>query len=144
MPITVSETPTGRGMDASWGNIVTALEPDIESLPEEWKVLFEGPIKLLMGSKVSLAILPDKRVWSTMELANYILTLLKYPDFVSYEPYMIAILCGKYFNMLSTSMSVNGRFLLEGPMSQQYTKQVSEFVGVGNLERERSEYRERR
>ena len=72
-----------------------------------------------------------------IELANLILTYLKYPDFISYEPYIISTLCAYYFNILSTTMAIKGRFLLEGPMSQQYSKQVSEFLGVGNIEQQR-------
>lgn len=131
MSITVTETD-GHGMGGSaYDSYIDAIDPDIESLPEDWKQLFEGPVKLLMGSKVALAILPARLMYPMIELSNFILSLLKYPDFIGYDPHIISLYCAEYFNILSTTMSHQGKFLLQGPMSQRFSTQTSKFLGVG-------------
>ena len=85
MPVTISESPAVESFKSAWSNMVEAIEPDIDLLPEPWRSSFEGPIRLLIGSKISLGIIPEKRMWALIEKANFIYTLLKYPDFVNYD-----------------------------------------------------------
>ena len=129
MAITVSESPSVEQFKSSWSNRVEAVEPDIARLPEPWKGTFEGILNLLMSSTLSLGIIPPKRMLAIHELHEWILSINKYPDFVNYDLKWIASVVTKLFGMIEFSMSENGRFLLEGPMSRQFmhqTQQVSQ------------------
>jgi len=128
MPITLSESPSEERFKSSLANIIEAVEPDIDSLPEAWKEVFEGPIKLLMGSKTCIGIIPEKRQWAMNEKAFYILYLLKYPDFINYDLNTIAVELGEYYSLINTGMASEGKFLLEGPMSRQFIRQTQEIL----------------
>ena len=108
--------------------MVGAIEPDIGMLPQPWKDVFKGPIDLMMSNTLALGIIPEKRMWAMTEKINYIYSLLKYPDFVNYDLNYIAIEIGEFFSMLITSMSIEGKFLLEGPMSRQFISQTSRLI----------------
>jgi len=136
MSINISENPHMENFKNSWGNMVEAIEPDIDSLPVHWKDVFEGPIKLLISSKISLSIFPQRQLYPIIEKVNYIYSLLKYPDFVDYSLEYIAIEIGELFSMLGLSMSVEGKFVLEGPMSRHFSQQTTKLIGVdqeGNM-----------
>ena len=125
MPLTISESPSVESFKAAWSNMVEAIEPDIDMLPQPWKDVFKGPIDLLMSHTLALGIIPEKRMWDMIEKVNYIYSLLKYPDFVNYDLTYIATEIGEFFSMIELSMSINGKFLLEGPMSRQFVTQTS-------------------
>ena len=120
MSVTISENPNVEQFKSSWSNMVEAIEPDIERLPEPWKGTFEGVLQLLMSSTLSLGIIPKKRMLAMHELHDWILNINKYPDFVNYDLTWIASVVTKLFSMIEFSMSEEGRFLLEGPMSRQF------------------------
>jgi len=128
MPITISESPAVESFKAAWSNMVEAIEPDIDMLPQPWKDVFKGPIDLMMSSTLALGIIPEKRMWAMIEKVNYIYSLLKYPDFVNYDLNYIASEIGEFFSMIELSMSINGKFLLEGPMSRQFVTQTSRLI----------------
>ena len=139
MAITVSESHAGvEGFKTAWSNMVEAIEPDVQSLPEPWKDVFKGPITLLISSKISLGIIPQRQLWPMIEKANYIYSLLKYPDFVDYSLEYIATEIGEFFTMLGIGMSIDGKFVLEGPMSRQFSTstQTSKIVGLDSKGRE--------
>lgn len=128
MAITISENPSEERFKSSLANLVEAIEPDIDSLPEPWKDVFNNPMKLLMGSKISLGIIPDRRLWSHFEKISYIVYLLKYPDFINYDLQNIAAELTELFGLVNVGMAHDGKFLLEGPMSRQFVKQTQELV----------------
>ena len=128
MAITISETPSEERFKSSLANIIEAIEPDIDSLPQPWKDIFEGPLKLLMGSKTCLGIISERKQWAFYEKLVYILYLLKYPDFIDYDLNVIATEMGEYFGLINIGMALDGKFLLEGPMSKQFIKQTQELV----------------
>lgn len=138
--IRITESPAVESFKSAWANMVEAIEPDIDSLPEPWKSVFQGPITLLIGSKISLGIIPQKQLWAMKEKADYIYSLLKYPDFVDYSLEYIAIEIGEFFTMLGLGMSIDGKFVLEGPMSRQFSSstqtQTSRLIGVDKKGRE--------
>jgi len=128
MSITISESPAVESFKSAWANMVEAIEPDIDMLPEPWKNIFEGPISLMMSSTLALSIIPEKRMWAMIEKTNWIYSLLKYPDFINYDLSYIATQIGEFFSMLELSMSINGKFLLEGPMSRSFVTQTSRMI----------------
>lgn len=128
MSITISESPAVESFKSAWANMVEAIEPDIDMLPEPWKQIFEGPISLMMSSTLALSIIPEKRMWAMIGKVNWIYSLIKYPDFVNYDLEYIATQIGEFFSMLELSMSINGQFLLEGPMSRSFVTQTSKLI----------------
>jgi len=134
MAITISENPSIESFKSSWASMVEAIEPDIDSLPQHWKDVFEGPIKLLISSKISLSIIPHRQLYAIDEKVNYVYSLLKYPDFVDYSLEYIAIEIGELMSLLGLNMSVDGKFVLEGPMSRQFTHQTSKLIGMDKEE----------
>ena len=85
MTINISESPAVESFKAAWSNMVEAIEPDVDMLPQPWKDVFKGPIDLMMSSTLALGIIPERRMWPMIEKVNYIYSLLKYPDFVNYD-----------------------------------------------------------
>lgn len=128
MSVVISESPAVESFKTSWANMVEAIEPDIDMLPEPWKNIFEGPISLMMSSTLALSIIPERRMWAMIEKTNWIYSLLKYPDFINYDLGYIATQIGEFFSMLELSMSINGKFLLEGPMSRSFVTQTSRMI----------------
>ena len=128
MSITISENPSVENFKSAWANMVEAIEPDIDMLPEPWKNIFEGPINLMMSSTLALSIIPERRMWAMIEKTNWIYSLLKYPDFINYDLGYIATQIGEFFSMLELNMSINGKFLLEGPMSRSFVSQTSRVI----------------
>lgn len=134
MAVRISEEPTVDQMKSQWAGMVMALRPDIEILPEPWKSAIKGPTNLMIDSKTSLGIIPEKRLWATVEHAEYIHDLItKYGDLLGEDPvrYIINEI-GKYFSILNIGMCLNGRFVLEGPMSSQFVTQTSKLIQVGS------------
>ena len=121
---------------SAWGDMVEAIEPDIDSLPEPWRSVFSGPMKLLIGSKLSLGIIPPRQQWPINEKIAYIISLLKYPDFVDYNLEYIGGELSELFGLISLSLSLNGSFVLEGPMSRQFSHQTSKIVGIYKMGKE--------
>ena len=130
MSLTITERPDVTGFKSAWADMVEAIEPDIDSLPEPWRSVFGGPMKLLIGSKLSLGIIPPRQQWPINEKISYIVSLLKYPDFVNYDLTYIAGELSELFGIISLSLSLNGSFVLEGPMSRQFTSQTQKIIGV--------------
>ena len=135
--ITVGETTSSIShMKAMWAQIVLALEPLTETLPEPYRSFFESPIKLLIGNKISLAIIPPKHMYSYIEHVNLIYTYLENIDYLGYDLDFVMLEISRFLSRLGLSMSVNCVFLLEGPMSQQtqVTKQRAEYIGPQNIQ----------
>ena len=128
MAITISESPAVESFKSAWANMVEAIEPDLDMLPEPWKDVFQGPIDLMMSSTLALGVIPERRMWPMIEKVNYIYSILKYPDFVNYDLNYIASEIGEFFSMIELSMSINGKFLLEGPMSRQFVTQTQRMI----------------
>ena len=137
MAITVSEqTSSISHMKAMWAQIVLALEPLTETLPEPYRSFFESPIKLLIGNKISLAVIPPKHMYSYIEHVNLIYSYLENIDYLGYDLDFVMLEISRFLSRLGLSMSVNGVFLLEGPMSQQtqVTKQRAEYIGPQTIQ----------
>lgn len=119
-----------------WAQIVLALEPLTETLPEPYRSFFESPIKLLIGNKISLAVIPPKHMYSYIEHVNLIYTYLENIDYLGYDLDFVMLEISRFLSRLGLSMSVNGVFLLEGPMSQQtqITKQRAEYIGPNAIQ----------
>ena len=134
MAITVSESPSTEQFRHNWASTVKAIQPDIDVLPEPWKGTFEGILNLMMSSTLALGIIPTRRMLAMHELHEWILQINKYPDFVNYDLTYIASIVTKLFGMIEFSMSEDGRFLLEGPMSRQFMQQDQRVVqGVESI-----------
>lgn len=141
MAITISEqTSSISHMKAMWAQIVLALEPLTETLPEPYRSFFESPIKLLIGNKISLAVIPPRHMYSYIEHVNLIYTYLENIDYLGYDLDFVMLEISRFLSRLGLSMSVNGVFLLEGPMSQQtqVTKQKAEYIGPQTIQAVRS------
>ena len=135
--ITLGETTSSIShMKAMWAQIVLALEPLTETLPEPYRSFFESPIKLLIGNKISLAIIPPSHMYSYIEHVNLIYSYLENIDYLGYDLDFVMLEISRFLSRLGLSMSVNGKFLLEGPMSQQtqVTKQRAEYVGPQTIQ----------
>jgi len=126
--ITISENPAVESFKSAWTHMVEAIEPDVDMLPQPWKSIFEGPINLMMSSTLALGIIPERRMWPMIEKMNWIYNLLKYPDFINYDLSYIATQIGEFFSTIELSMSINGQFLLEGPMSRSFVSQTNRMI----------------
>ena len=137
MSVTVTENPSSISqMKGMWAQIVLALEPLTETLPEPYRSFFESPIKLLIGNKISLAVIPPRHMYSYIEHVNLIYTYLEHIDYLGYDLDFVMLEISRFLSRLGLSMSVNGVFLLEGPMSQQtqVTKQRAEYIGPQTIQ----------
>jgi len=135
--ITLGETTSSIShMKAMWAQIVLALEPLTETLPEPFRSFFESPIKLLIGNKISLAIIPPRHMYSYIEQVEFIYECLINIDYIGYDLDFVMFHIASFLSRLGLSMSVNGKFLLEGPMSQQtqITKQTAEYLGPQTIQ----------
>lgn len=134
--ITIGEQSSTGHMRAVWESIVLALEPLTKTLPEPYRSFFESPIKLLIGNKISLAIIPPKHMYSYIEHVNLIYTYLENIDYLGYDLDFVMLEISRFLSRLGLSMSVNGMFLLQGPMSQQtqVTKQTAEYLGPPTIQ----------
>ena len=130
------QTSSISHMRAVWAGIVLALEPLTETLPEPYRSFFESPIKLLIGNKISLAIIPPRHMYSYIEHVNLIYTYLENIDYLGYDLDFVMIEISRFLSRLGLSMSVNGEFLINGPMSTQtqVTKQRAEYIGPQNIQ----------
>lgn len=131
MPITVSEQPSIDRLKSNWAQIVLALEPLTDTLAEPYKSFFDSPVKLLIGNKISLAIIPPRHMWSYIEHSDWIMNLLYNIDQIGYDVDYVLFQLSKFLARLGLSMSVNGEFLIKGPMSHQTMHQRSELVQLG-------------
>jgi len=123
-------------MRAVWAGIVLALEPLTDTLSEPYRSFFESPVKLLIGNKISLAVIPPRHMYSYIEHVNLIYTYLENIDYLGYDLDFVMLEISRFLSRLGLSMSVNGVFLLQGPMSQQtqVTKQTAEYVGPQTIQ----------
>jgi hypothetical protein len=123
-------------MRAVWAGIVLALEPLTDTLSEPYRSFFESPVKLLIGNKISLAVIPPKHMYSYIEHVNLIYAYLENIDYLGYDLDFVMLEVSRFLSRLGLSMSVNGVFLLQGPMSQQtqVTKQTAEYVGPQTIQ----------
>lgn len=131
MPIQVSETPSIETLKSRWAQIVLALEPLTDTLNEPYKSFFNSPIKLLIGNKISLAIIPPKHMWSYIQHVNYIYSLIKHIDHIGYDVDYVLTEVSYFLSRLGLSMSVNGEFLIKGPMSHTTVHQRQEVMHMG-------------
>ena len=124
-------TSSTSHMRAVWESIVLTLEPLTKTLPEPYRSFFESPVKLLIGNKISLAIIPPSHMYSYIEHVNLIYTYLENIDYLGYALDFVMLEISRFLSRLGLSMSVNGKFLIEGPMSQQTqkTQQTAEYIG---------------
>jgi hypothetical protein len=136
MPVTISEHSSVENIKATWAQIVLALEPLTETLPEPYRSFFESPMKLLIGNKISLAVIPPKHLWSYLEQVSEIYNCLEKIDYLGYDLDFVLIKLSFFLSRLGLSMSVEGKFLLEGPMSQstQTTRQTAEYLGPQTIQ----------
>lgn len=135
IPITVSESPSIERFQATWAQIVLALEPLTDTLPEPYKSFFNSPIKLLIGNKISLAIIKPSHMWSYILDVECIYSFIKNIDYIGYDLDYILIKISSLLSRLGLSMSVNGEFLIHGPMSVHTTHQKSELTQTGIIDR---------
>jgi hypothetical protein len=134
MPVTISEQPSIEHLKSTWAQIVLALEPLTDTLPEPYKSFFNSPVKLLIGNKISLAIIPPKHLWSYIEDVEEIYTYLYNIDYLGYDLDFVLLRISAFLSRLGLTMSVDGKFLLEGPMSQQKAYQRQELIGINELQ----------
>ena len=99
-------------------------------MPEPYKSWFNSPIKLLIGNKISLAIIPPKHMWSYIEELDVIYDQILNIDYLGYDLDFILTNISSFLSRLGLSMSVNGAMLMEGPFSHKTVHQRSELVGV--------------
>ena len=114
-----------------WEKIVYALEPLTKTLPSPYKEYFESPVKLLIGKDISLANIHPKHMYSYIQQAEYILTLIYYADIIDVTFILREV--SKYLNRLGLSMSEEGIFMKYGPMGYQAVTQ--RLVSIGPQER---------
>lgn len=133
MPVTITETQGVERLKSTWAQIVLALEPLTDELQEPFKSFFSSPVKLLIGNKISLAIIAPSHMWSYLEHAEYIMNLLKHIDHLNYDVDYVLFELSYFLSRLGLSMSVNGKFLLEGPMSVQKSLQRQELTHTSNV-----------
>lgn len=131
MAVTISEAPSIDRLKSQWAQIVLALEPLTDTLPEPYRSFFNSPVKLIIGNKISLAIIPPRHMWSYIQHVNYIYTLLKNIDYIGYDIDYVLTEISYFLSRLGLSMSVNGEFLIKGPMSHQVMHQRSELLQLG-------------
>ena len=112
----------------SWKQIVYALEPLTDTLPEPYRSYFRSPVKLLIGKDISLANIHPRHMYSYIEQAEYILTLIYYAGVVDIKFILREV--SKYLNRLGLSMSENGLFMKYGPMGFQHITQRMVSAGV--------------
>lgn len=134
--IHISEEHSVDRLKGGWAQIVLALEPLTDTLPEPYKSFFNSPVKLLIGNKISLAIIPPRHMWSYIEHVELIYSYIKYIDHLGYDLDFILLEISSFLSRLGLSMSFNGKFLLEGPMSQQTAIQKSEISQIGVTDRQ--------
>jgi len=130
------EPISSEGIRGRWKEIVFALEPLTEELPEPYKTYFKSPVKLLIGKDISLANIHPQHMYSFIEDAEYILELIYYADI--YDLNFILREVSKYLNRLGLSMSEDGLFMKYGPMGYQHITQRLYSTQGGMLERRRS------
>lgn len=130
----ISESPSVEMLGSRLAEIVLALEPLTESMKEPFKSWFESPVKLLIGNKISLAIIPKDHMWSYIldidVIYNYMLNI----DYLGYDLDFVLIALSRFLSRLGLSMSVNGAMLMDGPMSRKTMTQRSELIGVTDRE----------
>ena len=133
------EPLSSENIRQGWRQIVYALEPLTDTLPEPYRTYFKSPVKLLIGKDISLANIPQKHMYSYIEQAEYILTLIYYASIVDINFILREV--SKYLNRLGLSMSAGGLFIKYGPMgfsSQQVTQRL---ISAGVPERRTSTIR---
>jgi len=118
----------------SWKQIVYALEPLTDTLPEPYRSYFKSPVKLLIGKDISLANIHPKHMYSYIQQAEYILTLIYYAEIIDVKFILREV--SKYLNRLGLSMSEEGLFMKYGPMGYQAITQ--KLVSVGMPDRQRT------
>jgi len=128
--VVVSGEPlTSDSIRSSWKQIVYALEPLTDTLPDPYRTYFKSPVKLLIGKDISLANIPPRHMYSYIQQAEYILTLIYYADVVDLRFILREV--SKYLNRLGLSMSEGGLFMKYGPMGfQQVTQRLVQSVGM--------------
>ena len=115
------EPYSSEDIRGSWKQIVYALEPLTDTLPEPYKSYFKSPVKLLIGKDISLANIPQRHMYSYIQQAEYILTLIYYADIIDINFILREV--SKYLNRLGLSMSEDGLFMKYGPMGYQQVTQ---------------------
>lgn len=125
---------TSEAIRQSWKSIVYALEPLTDTLPEPYTSYFKSPVKLLIGKDISLANIHPRHMYSYIQQAEYILTLIYYADIV--ELNFILREVSKYLNRLGLSMSEHGIFMKYGPMGHK--EETQRFVSVGVPEQKKT------
>jgi len=131
--IVQGEPMSSENIRQGWRQIVYALEPLTDTLPEPYRDYFKSPVKLLIGKDISLANIPKAHMYSYIQQAEYILTLIYYASVVDINFILREV--SKYINRLGLSMSTDGLFMKYGPMgfsSQQVTQRL---VNAGVPER---------
>jgi len=136
--VVVQGEPVGSdNIRQGWEKIVFALEPLTTTLPEPYKTYFESPVKLLIGKDISLANIPPRHMYSYIQQAEYILTLIYYANVIDINFILREV--SKYLNRLGLSMSENGIFMKYGPMGyQQITQRLLSEIPEEKYSRMRS------
>jgi len=128
MALQISESVSDERFKISLANILEAVEFDIDSLSQPWKEAFEGPLKLITGSKISLGIVSEKQQLPLIRLGELILFELLYADFINYDLNYISTDASFLGLVINVGMAKDGKFLLEGPMSRQFIRQTQELI----------------
>jgi hypothetical protein len=131
------EPITSAGIRGSWKQIVYALEPLTDTLPEPYRDYFKSPVKLLIGKDISLANIPRHHMYSYIQQAEYILSLIYYADIIDINFILREV--SKYLNRLGLSMSTDGIFMKYGPMGYQQLTQRYQTVGIPERTRRRGQ-----
>ena len=126
------EPVTSDSIRQGWRQIVYALEPLTDTLPSPYRDYFKSPVKLLIGKDISLANIPRHHMYTYIQQAEYILTLIYYADIIDINFILREV--SKYLNRLGLSMSEDGLFMKYGPMGYQQVTQ--RLVSVGMPERQ--------
>ena len=133
------EPYTSEDIRGSWKQIVYALEPLTDTLPEPYRSYFKSPVKLLIGKDISLANIPSRHMYSYIQQAEYILTLIYYAEVIDIKFILKEV--SKYLNRLGLSMSEDGIFMKYGPMGfQQSTHRYVQSIGMPPRTRRKEEY----
>jgi len=122
------EPVSSEGIRQGWRQIVYALEPLTDTLPDPYRAYFSSPVKLLIGKDISLANIPRRCMYSYIQQAEYILTLIYYASVVDMNFILREV--SKYLNRLGLSMSEDGIFMKYGPMGFQQVTQRLVSMGV--------------
>ena len=127
--ISISESSSIDSMKGVMAEKLLALQHLIDTLPEPYKSHFNSPIKLLIGNKVCLAIIPPNHMWSYLQDLDVIYGMFLDIDYLGYDlDFIMLNFFDPFLSRLSISMAINGAFL--NNIFTQTVHQKQELVGL--------------